>query len=410
MHATQSSRPIPYSKPDSGTTRGLGAVSSPPVDTPMRFPRRSATRIGHRAPWNPALLAFRAILIPLITTGCDRPADPRTATDAEVAPALRAGGEIGTPVLIDTLGDTASWGLPLRIEVAGPYLVVVDDYANPQVLVADRRTGTIVNRFGRKGQGPHEIDHVDHIFATSPADSSVWIYDERNQRLTLWSVAPRQSSAPRRSLRFRSEGVGHRPYFTDRGAIMTRDFGASVLYLGDSTGVIRREVGTPPFPPSDYLYDAELNFTFLVADPARHHFAVIYRRADRVAIYRADGSLQAEVVGPRTAGPRLVTEDGIRRYARPFPLSYGQGGATERFLYLPYCGCTTADARRYDTVHVLSWDGELVSSLEFPTGIWALAPAEDDQELFVAIHEPYPLVLRYRLPAPTGLTPTGDPR
>lgn len=379
----------------------------------MWFLRRSATtmptssvlRLAHSP-----LVALRLVLVPLSAVSCGAPADRADDPGADVRHGIHEGGDAQAPVLVDTLGDTASWGLPLRLEIAGPYLVVVDDYANPQILVADRRTGAIVNRFGRKGQGPREIDHVDHIFATSPADSSVWIYDERNQRLTLWNVAPGESSAPRRSLRFRSEGVGHRPYLTDRGAIMTRDFGSSVLYLGDSTGVIRREVGTPPFPASDYLYDAELNFTFLVADPARHRFAVVYRRADRITIYSADGGLQAEVVGPRRAGPRLVTEDGIRRYARPFPLSYGQGGATERFLYLPYCGCTTADERRYDTVHVLSWDGELVSSLEFPAGIWALAPAEDDQELFVAIHEPYPLVLRYRLPASTGLTPTGDPR
>jgi len=358
---------------------------------------------------HPTLFALSVVLLPLFIFGCGPPADRTNDPDTDVRRALREGGKIGVPVLVDTLGDTASWGLPLRLEVAGPYLVVVDDYANPQVLVADRRTGAIVNRFGRKGRGPREIDHVDHIFATSPADSSVWIYDESNQRLTLWNVAPGQTSAPQRSLKFRSEGVGHRPYLTDRGAIMTRDFGRSVLYLGDSAGAIQREVGTPPFAASDYLYDAELNFAFFVADPARHRFAVVYRRADRVAIYGADGDLQAESSGPGVAAPPLVTQDGIRRYARPFPLSYGQGGATSRFLYLPYCGCTTADERRYDTVHVLSWDAKLVWSIGFPTGIWALAPAEDDRELFVAVHEPYPLVLRYRLPALGGVTRTGDP-
>jgi hypothetical protein len=92
-------------------------------------------------------------------------APERTASESDEA--TRFSGRVprlkGVPRPSDTLrmaqeyGDTSSFGAPTAVQRVGGVLVVSDRYMNPHLAVFDLRSGQLVQRIGRHGKGPREM-------------------------------------------------------------------------------------------------------------------------------------------------------------------------------------------------------------------------------------------------------------
>jgi len=303
---------------------------------------------------------------------------------------------------LDTLGDTTTWGLPARLELVGDYLVVADFYATYQVVVLDAQTGREFGAFGRKGSGPREIQEPDLLFIESTVPPRLWIYDTGNDRFSLWAldeVGP--LTAPIESFRVKSEGGFREAFLTTSGIVSTRKYGDALLYLADSSGRVRKTVGELPYPSTDYLYDAEVNYPLPSADPARQRLVLSYLRTNRLDFYDVAGRHIATGAVPVEVPPlRVAVVDGLRRYERPLPMTFGRASATARRVYVPYCHrCTTADrGAEYRLVQVFDWTGVFLGTLDLGTSIWAVEASDDDSVLYAAVVDPYPLVLRFLIP------------
>jgi hypothetical protein len=228
----------------------------------------------------------------------------------------------------------------------------------------------------------------------------IWVYDPGNRRFSLWAIGQPGAYELLRNFRVNLEGVFHRPFLTADGMIFTRDWGEALLYLADSAGRVRRTVGDLPYPTTEYLYDATVNFPLPVADPARRRLALPYMRTNRVDFYEVTGRYIATSAAPVDVPPlRTARIDGQRRYERPLPVTYGRGAATARFVYLTYCGCTTAQQPQiYRYVHVYDWEGMFITSLDLGAPSWAIEVSADDDVLYAVIEDLYPLIVTFGLP------------
>jgi hypothetical protein len=280
--------------------------------------------------------------------------------------------------------------------------VVADFYATYQLVVLDAQTGREISAFGRKGRGPREILEPDLLFIESEAPPRLWVYDTGNRRFSLWAidqVGPLVD--PIENFRVNVEGSFQEAFLVTGGMVFTRKYGDALLYLADSAGNVREAVGELPYPATDYLYDAEVNYPLPSVDPARQRLILSYLRTNRLDFYDVAGRHIATSAAPvEVPTLRVAVVDGVRRYERPLPMTFGRAGATRRLVYVPYChGCTTADRNaEYRLVQVFDWTGAFVGTLDLGTSIWAVEASQDDRVLYAAVTDPYPLVLRFRIP------------
>jgi hypothetical protein len=133
--------------------------------------------------------------------------------------------------------------------------------------------------------------------------------------------------------------------------------------------------------------------------------AVATRHADRLDIYRPDGTRVASADRPlgfepvyqvaRAAGrPTMATGDELR-------FGYIDVATTDRYVYALYSGLRRADApgrANYGrVVRVFDWNAKLVRTMELDQLVFSIAADPSDRRLYAAAIDPSPALVVFDL-------------
>ena len=301
-------------------------------------------------------------------------------------------------------------GSPAALAIAGPYLVVADDYADSVVQVVDRRSGRMVRSLGRKGAGPGEFKAPWRFAGPAGRPGELWLYDMGLMRLTRIPL-PNDVGAGAQRLSIPLPQLPlTAPVWADDSLLLSPGiFGASarIARIARSGRLIGYAGPPPPGPAStpmmvrQHAYQASAAYS-----PARGLLVLADRHADRLELYRADGTPVRTITGRRGFGPvyTVGTHGGAPAMATGEDLRFGyvDVAATGDAIYALYSGRTRREfpgrASLASTLHVFGWDGRLKRSIPLDANVSRIAVDSAAAELYAVRSEPTPAVLRYRLP------------
>lgn len=312
---------------------------------------------------------------------------------------------------------------PRRMAVVGDRLVLLDRSA-PMVHVFRAPTGERIGSFGREGDGPGEFRFPATIHTDVAVPGAFWIFDSSLNRLTRFRFT-RPDSLPRMEDVASFQGTSG--FYFQSVWLSDTTVLASGIYLNhpgirllvtDRSGRPRRTIGTLPehpggaaIPTSVLQHAYEARFA---VRPDRTLIAVGTRHADRLEIYRTDGTLVRQITGKpgfiprfevsrRAGGPSMATGDDLR-------IGYLDLAATHRHIFALFSGNTRGEMRgRTYTgkeVHVFDWTGERVTTLALNERAHSIAvDTAAPGYLYVARDDPSPTLVRH--PLPEGFAFTG---
>jgi hypothetical protein len=145
----------------------------------------------------------------------------------------------------------------------------------------------------------------------------------------------------------------------------------------------------------------------LTVAPDRQRIAMGTENADRLEIYRADGSLVREVRGAfgfepvyevhrQPAGNTMATGGDLR-------FGYTGMASTDAHIYAMYSGQLRAEGGGYSyfgtEVHVYRWNGDRVATLKLDERARAIAVTPDGEWLYAVQWTPEPRVVQYSVGA-----------
>jgi TolB-like 6-blade propeller-like len=187
------------------------------------------------------------------------------------------------------------------------------------------------------------------------------------------------------------------------------------LAVFSSSGEFTGTVGdTPPAAPgvpaqvAGHAYQSTARLS-----PDRTRLALVTRHADRLEIYRADGTLAARATGPRGFEPvysvaRNPRGEPIFGSGRDLRFGYVDVAATEERIYALYSGRTRGQAPGRANfgrwVHVYDWSGRLHEVLGLDSDVLGIAVSADGGTLYAVRHEPAPALVAYPLADPSART------
>ncbi|HEX6746811.1 MAG TPA: BF3164 family lipoprotein [Longimicrobium sp.] len=333
---------------------------------------------------------------------------------AAVAACQRAESRSAEPDAMPT-GEVAyqdpHLGRSAALAIAGPYLVVADDYADSVVQIVDRRSGRLVRSLGRKGAGPGEFKAPWRFASPAGRPGELWLYDMGLMRLTRIPLPnDAGAGAQRISIPLPQLPLTAPVWAGDSLLLSPGIFGASarIARIAPSGRLIGYAGPPPPGPSStpmmvrQHAYQATAAFS-----PARGLLVLADRHADRLELYRNDGTPVRTIVGrngfapvyavgTHGGAPAMVTGENLR-------FGYVDVAATGDAIYALYSGRTRREfpgrASLAGEVHVYGWDGRLRRILPLDADVSRIAVDSAAAELYAVRSEPTPAVLRYRIPA-----------
>ena len=377
-----------------------------------------AMRPSNTSRWVPAALW-------VLAAGCGANADAAPGRETEVAALIpvRQGGTgkasgsfmgrvpalgrehraADTLRMARSLGDSAVFARISSLRVIGDRLLATDRMMGEHLVVLDRATGAVRRRAGRNGEGPGEFRDPFWAIPASDASPSAWIYDFQNRRLTRFDL---EGDAPPATWPTRALNVGlalTSPFWTRRGMVSGGLFPDFTLLMMDSAGTPReRVVLEPPFGERQMRsLDGRimLNRSFLAVPPSGERMAVVYQFAPRIDFLTPDGERYGTIRGPRPSRASFGMQAKRFVWKQDNEMAYWGAYATDRFLYLLWCGCRIDEERLPSMVHVFRWNGEFVRELALDREVMELAVSPDDAVLYAGVELPYPAVGEWHLPA-----------
>lgn len=346
---------------------------------------------------------FVLAVLHLLASACERPVEK-----GDSAPLL-AGKLIATGDYLDQPG---------QMVVAEDRLVVLDRSA-PMVHVFGLG-GAHLGSLGQKGEGPGEYRSAVHVQQDAKDPRDVWIFDRTLGRMTRlrFGQAPLPELQEVVSLNAGTGVFLHPVWLGDTALVVsaispTRSDGR--LLLTNRAGGVIRMIGKPPrHPGSASIPTTVLQHAYegpLTVRPGQSHFALATRQADRLEIYRADGTQVAEVVGStgflpafevreRAEGVSMATGEDLRA-------GYVGLASTAHHIYALFSGRLRSEAGANTffgrEIHVFDWSGKKVARLGLDELAVAIAVTPDGKQMFAVRHDPEPSVVRHALPdLPTG--------
>jgi hypothetical protein len=361
-----------------------------------------------RAPASqPPVQPTRAVLqgsvreAPLRTAGSE-------ATPSSPVSARRMDPEMPQPLqdtlsLIRSFGDSTSFGRPNAMVVLDSHLVVIDNLLPPFVSVMERSDGRFLFRFGRKGSGPGEFVAASWGYADPRAEGRVWVYDFQLRRLIGFDVV----SADADPASFTHVSVNYAaslttPYLLGDTLLANGLFPDYTLFIADrATSESWRILGRPPYGPPEMpavVGQRLMNRNFLAMRPDENAFVLAYQFASKLDFFDRVGSLIRSVAGPVETTPRFHMADSRFFWDQGNEMAYLTVAAGRSYVYALFCGCALGADIQHTTLHVFDWNGRLVAVLEFPFPVQRIAVPPDEQTIFAAYEEPYPLIGEFALP------------
>ena len=310
------------------------------------------------------------------------------------------------------LDDSDTLATPGDLAVVGEHLVLIDSRADSVVRVYHAETGAHRLSFGRQGQGPGEFEAAWSLDPVPGSHSAFWIYDLNLQRLTEVDLATDFGASRTyrdRIVTLQGGGAPTSPVWLSDTLFLSPGYYKEPGRLAHfaATGRMLRLVGEPP--PGDpkvpvavrqHAYQSTAR-----PNPARTLVAVATRHADRLDIYRPDGTLVASAPRPadfepvyqvaRAGGsPTMATGDDLR-------FGYTDLATTDRYIYALYSGLRRADAPGRANfgrvVRVFDWNAKLVRTFELDQPVRSITADPADRRLYAVRLDPAPAVLAFDL-------------
>jgi hypothetical protein len=249
-------------------------------------------------------------------------------------------------VTAEELPGDAIFGQPADLDIAGSYLWVHDLVNSaPWLHVLDTATGQVVRSLGRVGEGPGEFKEVSNIFAASPPDPSMWIWDGSEGRLTKLQPDPAAAGANSQTLvikpamamiswvsplgrslflgRRTSNLAGHFVVFTPAGAIVRTD--SLRIPLKDSV-------------PLRAIREA-INGSALCTRRDKAGFAIVYPYAARIQLFDSTAALLGNAYVPEQGEESFVRDMATGRFRfQPGKLYYRACAYSQDMLFVLYIG------------------------------------------------------------------------
>jgi hypothetical protein len=286
------------------------------------------------------------------------------------------------------LGGENTFGRPVAVRAIDGLVFLIDGSSlrGDNVLLAlDSATGEVVHVGGPKGQGPGELVHVSSIDVDPRFAQAISVYDSDAYRVTSYSYETESLEPLSYTVHDDAARTGTGCWLGENRYVINGYFDDHVLRYYDvsddgrvleldrtaGVGVIEDE------PPAALRF---LNMNHLAVRPDGTRVAVAYIAANRLQIYDDEGSLLVETGGPQEVQPTYLDRT-------PFPITingpagYVQVAASDKHVYALFSGRDDEWRGYSDTVHVFSWDGELVETLKLEKRIVSMSVTADGGQL-----------------------------
>ena|GEM_PF-4253067 len=322
--------------------------------------------------------------------------------DPSEGPLLESGTEpTDTLQIRSELGTSEAWGIVSSLRVVGDRLFVSDRISNPLITVVNWRTGEIVDRFGRRGEGPGEFLDPSWVTYSREADG-FWVFDYASRRFSHFVPTTEGGEGTYRldrELRLLGPLTPFHPVWTP-GGVLTNGFfpdytlleldpgGNPVRWITARVPVSRSQVGHPQGR-------ARLNRTRLATDPGLTHVALVYQSTSRIDFFDMGGRHLRTIRGPRDVRIRYrVDEEASRfRWEPENRWAYVDVDATASHVYGLWCGATCPDHTDLPTrVHVFTWEGGFIREFALDRPVKTIAVSSEDDLLFGYSEEPFPTI------------------
>lgn len=351
---------------------------------------------------NPGLLGTAGLAL-VLSTSCALDARPEPAgayaqllpRDQSIVVDSVVCGSTCDQVVSDTLTDE-TWLVPdvlfgriTSVRIYGDTLLVTDRLGDSLIVSVDIATNAVIARFGRHGDGPNEYRDARWV-TRNPADSSTWIYDYQNRRMTRLGSLAGHDAAEREQMVFSTVVSPMQPVWTATGLLSNGYFSDDVLLRMDHTGagIAWTGAAAPSTPAIEPLAGVRLrlNRTRMARHPSEPRAAVAYQAHNRLDLLHLDSRRATVVKGPFDVDARYVTaraDDGGAQFgwADGFEQAYVAVDASNEHVYALFCGVCMDRSELPRRVHVFDWSGQFVRELVLTRGVSVLAVSEDDSVL-----------------------------
>jgi hypothetical protein len=303
--------------------------------------------------------------------------------------------------VVRKLGDETTFFRPTVIGVIGEQLIVADPGADTLVVVIDRRSGNVLRRIGRRGQGPGEFIDPRWFAAADSNGARFWVYDFQLRRLTLLDP-----SAPPRKEYIRSLNVNNGASLLGTVIVGERiwanglfdDYSLAVM---DSVGHVHRRVDLGvPFPATAMPASVgrrQLNRTFMAQDPYGRRLALLYQWINRADLVETASGGAVTARGPTDTRVEFFIRDN-RFFIRDTvsQMAYVGAAATRTSVFGLHCGCASFSTATL-SLHQWDWSGTLVRVMRLPVRARALAVSPDN-EILLLVDDPEPHIVQVSAP------------
>jgi hypothetical protein len=304
-----------------------------------------------------------------------------------------------------TFGDSLAFARIVKIYAYPGKLLGLDQLLQYHLTTIDLEDGSI-QHFGRHGEGPREM-HTPFSASFTAGAEEVWVYDfdlNRFNVVDLGGTEPvfRKTAPTPRGVRLLDPVVG-RELISN---VLSADATLLIGPAGERGGHRLIDLGLPFDSASHPTQVARrlLNRTFMGSSPDGERFAVAYQFAPRVEIVSRNGQHLATAIGPREGNPSYRMQRDRFFWNDDNVSLYTGVAASDRHIYVLYCGCRFAAEQEMRAVHVFDWNGNFVNEFAFDRPVNAIAVSPDDRLLYGAVEEPHPSIVEWRL---TGASAAG---
>lgn len=313
------------------------------------------------------------------------------------------------------LGGAEDFGSVSAIALIGDTLMLVGDrFTDPHLSVVNIESGSVIARFGARGEGPTEFKGP-HSILPDPAQPDLWwVYDFSAFRLTPvalaageWSINPSYSLAG-------LPASPETPIWTGPDALLVQgvfDFAFARVTLDSQSRQVANweRVQVPqPFTDQDMpmpVWKSFLNRSYVGVRPDGDRFVMAYQFVNQIEVRSSsDGELVAATRGPHEATASYRMDESGRFYWEQDNQSgYTRAYGTDDFFFLHWCGCYDMVDDYEDnmvTIHQFDWDGNFVRELvvDEPISAFAVSSAEDRLWGFLQQGIPYPGIAEWIIP------------
>lgn len=316
------------------------------------------------------------------------------------------------PLSGEVVAEGEYLGRPSSISVAGDRLLVTDGSA-PYLHVLSAKDGAHHLSFGQEGGGPGEFREATAVLPDVRGDGSFWVFDGTLSRMSRFEM-PAGAAVPRLEQTLNLEPGGptlllKASWLNDSTIAATGIYPDGRIAVTDRRGRIVRYIGKrPPSPAGQDVPITVLQHAFtgpLTVAPDRQRLAMGTESADRLEIYRPDGTLVRELRGAsgfdpvfevhrKPAGSTMATGNDLR-------FGYTGLASTQRHIYALYSGQLRGEGGRYSyfgtEVHVYTWDGDRVATFKLDERARGIAVTPDGRQMYAVQWTPEPRVVRYSL-------------